>query len=73
MLTRSNTSHGVQIPQLLGQSASSIQLSISVTSNLDANQLYSAIITTISDEVEINSNGTIEFSKLLITQLLRMS
>ena len=66
MLTESNTSHGAQVPHLLGQSISSIQLSISVSSNLEANQLYSAIITTISDEVVVDSNGTIEFSKFQV-------
>ena len=70
MLRESNPSHGAQVPQLLGQSASSIQLSISVASNLEVNQLYLTIITTISEEVEIDSNGTIEFSKLMTMQLL---
>ena len=57
-----NTSHGVQIPQLTGQSGTSLQLNLIVNSNLTSNEVYSAIITTISDDEEINSIGNIEFS-----------
>ena len=63
ILTESNTSHGAQIPQLSGESAGNLQLSISVNSSLKVNEHYSAVITTISDEEEIDSIGTIEFSK----------
>lgn len=56
-------SHGAQIPQLSGQSASNLELSISINSNLEVNEVYSAIITTIIDDTEIDSNSTIEFSK----------
>ena len=57
-----NTSHGVQIPQLTGQSGTSLQLNLTVNSNLTSNEVYSVIITTISDDEEINSIGNIEFS-----------
>ena len=58
----SNTSHGVQIPQVSGQSGTIIQLSLTVNSNLTSNKVYLAIITTISDDQEINSIVDIKFS-----------
>ena len=58
----SNTSHGVQIPQFSGLSGTSIQLSLTVNSNLTCNEVYSAIINSISDHEEIISIGNIEFS-----------
>ena len=58
----SNTNHGVQIPQISGQSGTSIQLSLTVNSNLTSNNVYLATITTISDDQEINSIVDIKFS-----------
>ena len=55
------TSHGPQIPDLLGQSGDSVQLSLTVDSDLEVNELYTANI--IADGLE-KSLATIEFSKL---------
>lgn len=65
ILAESNISHGVQIPQLSGQSKASVQLELTISSNLMPNKLYSAIITSVSgDEEETNFiQGTTEFSK----------
>ena len=63
----SNTSHGAQIPRFSGQSEFSAELSLTVNSDLKFNELYSAIITSISDDQEIDSIGTIEFSTLYIS------
>ena len=64
ILAESNISHGVQIPQLYGQSKASVQLELTISSNLMANKLYSAIITSVNGDEETNFiQGTTEFSK----------
>ena len=55
------TSHGPQIPDLLGQSGDSVQLSLNVGSGLVVNEIYSASI--VANGLE-KSSATIEFSKL---------
>ena len=54
------TSHGPQIPDLLEQSGDSVQLSLTIDSNLEVNEIYSANIGVNGLE---NSSATIEFSK----------
>ena len=67
ILVDTNTGHGVQIPQLTGQSGTSLQLNLIVNSSLTFNEVYSAIITTISDDEKINSIGNVEFSMSCIS------
>ena len=65
MVAQSSTSHGAQIPQLIGRSNLSAYLTLTIHSSLAVNELYVANITTIisgTDE-ETNSIGNIEFSK----------
>ena len=54
------TSHGPQIPELLGNSGASVQLSLTINSNLEINELYSTSI--VANGLE-KSSATIEFSK----------
>ena len=64
-IAQSSTSHGAQIPQLIGRSELNAYLALSINSNLAVNELYVATITTIisgTDE-ETDSIGNIEFSK----------
>ena len=67
MLMESDTNHGAQIPQITGQSDISVELSLTLNSNLIMNQLYSTIITTISGDEEVDSIGAIEFSMSCIS------
>ena len=62
------TNHGPQIPELLGQSGDSVQLSLNVDSGLEINKIYCANI--VTDGIE-KSSATIEFSKL--SDLLKFS
>ena len=55
------TSYGPQIPDLLGKSGNSVQLSLTIDSGLKVNELYSSNI--VTDRLE-KSSATIEFSKL---------
>ena len=65
----SNTSHGAQIPQITGLSDISVELSLTLNSNLIINQFYSTINTTnsISGDKKVDSIGAIEFSMSYIS------
>lgn len=53
--------HGIQIPGVVQYSQSSVQLSLTVDSDLVANEKYSATITSINAEGEKDYNVTVEF------------
>ena len=54
------TNHGIQIPGIQ-YSESSVQLSLTVDSDLVVNQQYTATITTINEDGARGHNVTIEF------------
>ena len=53
--------HGIQIPGVVQYSQSSVQLSLTVDSDLVVNQQYSVTITSINEEGEEDYNVTLEF------------
>ena len=64
MLSEANTTnHGVQIPQVVQYSQSSVHLSLTVNSDLLVNEMYLATITAISTDGKRNISVTVEFSK----------
>ena len=62
----STTDHGIQIPEIVLYSQSSVQLSLTVDSDLVVNEQYSATITTINADGERGYNVTVEFGMYCI-------
>ena len=62
LLSEGNTTnHGVQIPQVVQYSQSSVHLSLTIDSDLFVNELYLATITAINADGERNISVTVEF------------
>jgi hypothetical protein len=62
LLSEANTTnHGIQIPGVVQYSQSSIQLSLTVDSDLLVNEQYLATITAINADGERNISVTVEF------------
>ena len=68
MSVMNTTDHGIQIPTLVQYSQSSVQLSLTVDSDLVDNERYSANITGISAEGGEDFSVTIEFGNTYNTQ-----
>ena len=68
-MSGSNTTshHGPQIPDLLGKSGDSVQLSLTVDSGLEVNEIYSAKIVASGQE---ESSATMAFSKSYIFSIV---
>jgi hypothetical protein len=60
------TSHGIQIPGVVQYSQSSVQLSLTVDSDLLVNEQYLATITAINADRERNISVTAEFGNDVI-------
>ena len=58
---QNTTNHGIQIPRAVKYSPTSIQLSLTVDSELVDNEQYSAIITDVNANGESLYNVTMEF------------
>jgi hypothetical protein len=71
LLSKANTTnHGIQIPGVVQYSQSSVQLSLTVDSDLLVNELYSATITAINADGERNISVTVEFgNEITSTQI----
>ena len=67
------TDHGIQIPTFVQYSQSSVQLSLTVDSDLVDNERYSANITSVSAEGEEEYSVTIEFGNAYNTQYCELS
>jgi hypothetical protein len=62
LLSEANvTSHGIQIPGVVQYSQSSVQLRLTVDSDLLVNEQYLATITAINADGERNTSVTVEF------------
>ena len=62
----STTDHGIQIPEVVLYSQSSVQLSLTVDSDLVVNEQYTAMITTINTDGERGHNVTVEFGRYCV-------
>ena len=70
-LSAANTrDHGIQIPLIVNYSRTSVQLSLTVDTELTVNEEYHAIISAVDADGEANFNETIEFGKTVIMDLV---
>ena len=60
------TDHGIQIPLIVNRLQTSVQLSLTVDTELTVNEEYHAIISVVDADGEANFNEIVEFGKTVI-------